>query len=86
MRSALIGVLWLAAVAPVWAADDQQAAQDARAAAPTVPENQTAADDGVPQWTQWRGPLRTGHVIADADAWPRDLDGLAAQWRVPLGK
>ncbi|MHC4880599.1 MAG: PQQ-binding-like beta-propeller repeat protein [Planctomycetota bacterium] len=40
-----------------------------------------AADD----WTQWRGPDRTGKIVDEA--WPQTLDEsrLQARWRTPMG-
>jgi outer membrane protein assembly factor BamB len=37
-----------------------------------------------PDWTQWRGPERTGH--APGPAFPASLDGLERKWHVKLGK
>lgn len=42
------------------------------------------AEDGAPDWTQWRGPNRDAHV--PGPAWPDSLstDALRKQWRVEL--
>lgn len=43
-----------------------------------------AAGDPDAAWPQWRGPARDSQV-ADAAAWPADLQGLKRAWRVELG-
>src|SRR5262245_7396940 len=45
-----------------------------------------AAAESRPNWPQWRGPTRDGHVPAGA-FWPDklDKDHLTLRWRVELG-
>lgn len=58
-------------------------AQDRDAA--SLPSAQMAADNYPGQWSQWRGPTRSGHV--PEATWPKRLnkENFTRQWRVPLG-
>ena len=87
-RLALANVLLLTAVRLV--AQDHPAPSPKTLVPPQTQEPAQSPPAYPGDWSQWRGPDRTGHVRAAMDgqaAWPTRLtkDNLKRQWRIPMG-
>ncbi len=80
--------MWLASILSFLMIDVSSARQSAEQGAEQTADQQTAdvAIQSIEDWTQWRGNLRTGHLMRES-GWPDSVSDTALEqlWAVKLG-